>query len=229
MSAFAFQLRTAARRPPSAALLAALALAACQPQPPRVGKPAAEATLEEDPAWQKVATPEDVGKLERAAAAWAEALAEARKAGFTRQIRAEGDLLNPDAALPRAAPPPGSYNCRVIRLGTVAPRGRAFVAHKPFFCHVGVNGDQLSITKQTGSQRPGGYLWDTDDTKRLIFLGSLALGTEDAPLAYGEDAARNMAGIFERYGDFRYRLVVPWPRQDSKLDVFELIPLPPQS
>jgi hypothetical protein len=37
-----------------------------------------------------------------------------------------------------------------------------------------------------------------------------------------------MAGVFERYGDYRYRLVVPWPRQDSKLDVFELIPVVPQ-
>ncbi len=53
----------------------------------------------------------------------------------------------------------------------------------------------------------------------------MALGNEDVPLAYGENAARDMAGIFERYGDFRYRLVVPWPRQDSKLDVFELVPL----
>ena len=210
---------------PCAAAFAALLLSGCQtPVKDRAG---VSLTLEEGPAWQKVASPDDTTRLERAAAAWEQALADARKAGFSRQVRAEGELLDPAAALARAAPPPGSYRCRVIRLGTTAPRGRAFIAHKPFFCHVGVNKDQLSITKQTGSQRPGGYLWDTDDTRRLIFLGSLALGSEDAPLAYGEDPARSMAGIFERYGDFRYRLVVPWPRQDSKLDVFELIPLPP--
>jgi hypothetical protein len=105
---------------------------------------------------------------------------------------------------------------------------RAFTAHKPFFCHIGVSQDQLSITKQTGTQRPGGYLWDTEESKRMIFLGSMALGNEDIPLPYGQNSARDMAGVFERYGDYRYRLVVPWPRQDSKLDVFELIPLVPQ-
>ncbi len=211
----------------AAALLgSALMLAGCQP--PGGARPAAQVTLEEAAAWQKVASTDDVARLERAPAAWTEALAEARKAGFSRQLRAEGALLDPAAALARAAPPPGSYSCRVIRLGSAAPRARPFVAHKPFFCHIGVNGEQLSITKQTGSQRPGGYLWDTPDTRRLIFLGTLALGNEDAPIAYGEDPARDMAGIFERYGDFRYRLVIPWPRQESKLDIFELIPLPPQ-
>jgi hypothetical protein len=99
--------------------------------------------------------------------------------------------------------------CRVIRLGSSKPRDPAFQAFKPFFCHVGVNGEQLSITKQTGSERPAGYLWDDADKKRMIFLGTLALGSEDAPLSYGEDPSRNMAGVFERVGPLRYRLVVP--------------------
>jgi hypothetical protein len=183
--------------------------------------------VEEEPEWRKVATTEDVGRLERLGGAWNEALADARKGGFSRQVSAEGALLRPDAGLPRAAPPPGSYRCRVIKLGALKAGSRAFTAHKPFFCFVGVSKDQLSITKQTGTQRPGGYLWDTDETRRLIFLGSMALGNEDNPLPYGENAARDMAGVFERYDDFRYRLVVPWPRQDSKLDVFELVPLVP--
>ncbi len=32
----------------------------------------------------------------------------------------------------------------------------------------------------------------------------------------------------ERIGDRRYRLVIPWPREGSKLDLFEFIPLPQQ-
>ena len=209
-----------------AAYTALALLGGCQtlarPAPP----PAVSVAVEEGPAWQKVATAEDQDKIARLSAAWSEALAEARKAGFSQQLRAEGDLLDPSAALPRAAPPPGSYNCRLVKLGG-AGRARAFVAYKPFFCFVGVNGEQLSITKQTGSRRPGGYLWDTDKTGQLIFLGSEALGTEETPLGYGEDPARSMAGVFERYGDFRYRLLVPWPGEESKLDIFELIPIPP--
>jgi hypothetical protein len=64
------------------------------------------------------------------------------------------------------------------------------------------------------------------DTRRLVFLGSMALGTEEVPRAYGDDPGRDMAGILERIGPFRWRLVVPWPRGESKLDVFELVPAP---
>ena len=211
----------------SALFLLAL-LAGCQSAKVAPVRPDVSLTLVEESGWRKVATGEDIGRIERLAAAWNEALAEARKGRSSRQIEAEGALLKPDAGLPRAAPPPGSYRCRVIKLGALKPGSRAFTAHKPFFCFIGVADDQLSITKQTGTQRPGGYLWDTEQTSRLIFLGSMALGNEDNPLPYGENAARDMAGVFERYDDYRYRLVVPWPRQESKLDVFELIPLVPQ-
>jgi hypothetical protein len=202
-------------------------LAACQPLQPPGPRPSVtvgpEETREE---WQGVATAEDQDRIARLASAWSQALQDARKGGFSNQLKAEGALLDPAAALARAAPPPGSYNCRLVKLGSVGG-SKAFVAYKPFFCFVGVNGEQLSITKQTGSRRPGGYLFDTAKTGRLIFLGSEALGTEETPAAYGEDPARSMAGVFERHGDFRYRLVVPWPRKESKLDVFELIPIPP--
>jgi hypothetical protein len=83
----------------------------------------------------------------------------------------------------------------------------------------------LTIVKQTGSQRPAGQLWDDDDAKRLVFLGSLTLGDEEQPLAYGDDPKRNMAGVFERIAPFRWRLVIPWPQNDAKLDVFELTPV----
>jgi hypothetical protein len=47
-------------------------------------------------------------------------------------------------------------------------------------------------------------------------------------LSYGEDPSRNMAGVFERVGPLRYRLVVPKPRGLAKLDVIELVPAPVQ-
>jgi hypothetical protein len=184
---------------------------------------------EPDTGWKSVARDEDVARIEALDAAWSEALDAARRGGFARQVQGEGPLLDPDAALPRAAPGPGSYMCRVIRIGSEG-RGAAYTAFKPFFCNVGVNEEQLSITKQTGSERPAGYLWEEkESSSRLVFLGSLALGTEDAPLAYGEDPTRDMAGVFERVGPFRYRLVIPRPRGVSKLDVIELVPAPRQA
>ena len=179
--------------------------------------------------WRSVARDEDVAKIEALGAAWAEALDAARRAGFSRQVAGEGPLLQPAGALPRAAPSPGAYMCRLIRMGPREGKGAAYNAFKPFFCNIGVNGEQLSITKQTGSERPAGYLWEEEgSSKRLIFLGSLALGNEDAPLGYGDDPSRDMAGVFERVATFRYRLVIPSPRGTSKLDVIELVPAPVQ-
>jgi hypothetical protein len=133
-------------------------------------------------------------------------------------LRREGRLLEARGALPRPAPTPGSYNCRMIKLGRTGTRGPVFERFRPFFCYVEVEGELLTIVKQTGSQRPAGRLWEDDREDRLIFLGSLALGNEDHP-------RRDMAGIFERIGPFRWRLVIPWPQSTSKLDVFELTPV----
>ena len=175
--------------------------------------------------WQRLATPEDLDRIDRLGLAWQSALSDARRAGFSDELRTEGKLVEPRAALPRPAPTPGSYNCRLVKLGRAGARGPAFERFKPFFCYVQVEEDLLTIVKQTGSQRPAGRLWEDDQPDRLIFLGSLALGNEDQPLAYGDDPKRNMAGVFERIGPFRWRLVIPWPQSMSKLDVFELTPV----
>jgi hypothetical protein len=177
--------------------------------------------------WTGVATDADEQRISRLGLAWQEALQEARRASG-REIDAEGALLRPRAGLARPAPTPGSYYCRLIKLGRVAARGPAFERFKPFFCYVEVEGDLLTIVKQTGSQRPAGRLWEDDRSDRLIFLGSLGLGDEEQPRAYGEDSKRDMAGVLERIAPFKWRLVIPWPQSSSKLDVFELTPVAQQ-
>ena len=174
--------------------------------------------------WKQVATDADEDRLARMATAWSEGLADANKVA-ARDVRREGGLLKAGTALPRPAPTPGSYNCRLIKLGKSSAKSKPFESFKPFFCYVEVEGDLLTIVKQTGSQRPAGRLWEDDNSERLIFLGSLALGSEDQPLAYGDDPKRNMAGVLERIGPFKWRLVIPWPQSTSKLDVFELTPV----
>lgn len=174
--------------------------------------------------WKQVATTADEDRLARLGLAWQDALAEARR-NYATDIRREGNLLMPRAALPRPEPTPGSYNCRLIKLGRTAPKGRSYESFKPFFCYVEVEGDLLTIVKQTGSQRPAGRLWEDDNPDRLIFLGSLALAEDSQPLAYGDDPKRDMAGVLERVGPFKWRLVIPWPQGTSKLDVFELTPV----
>jgi hypothetical protein len=52
----------------------------------------------------------------------------------------------------------------------------------------------------------------------------MMFGDETAPIAYGRDNARDMAGFVERVGDKRWRLVLPYPTFESILDVVELVP-----
>ena len=195
-----------------------------------VARPRASITAEpqtKSDVWTGIATDADESRLSRLGLAWQEGLQEARRTS-EKEVAAEGALLNPRAALPRPAPTPGSYYCRLVKLGKADGKGPAFERFKPFFCYVEVEGDLLTIVKQTGSQRPAGRLWEDDKPDRLIFLGSLALGDEQQPVAYAEDPKRDMAGVLERIGPFRWRLVIPWPQNSSKLDVFELKPVEQQ-
>ena len=178
--------------------------------------------------WSGVASAADRARINRAALAWQQGLAEARARGFASDIRSEGKLLDSGSALSRPAPTPGSYSCRLVSLGRPARRGPAFEKFKPFFCYIDLEGDLFTIVKQTGSKRPAGRLWEDNNPSRLIFLGSLALGSKDEALAYGDDPRRDMAGLFERIAPFVWRLVIPFPQDGTKLQVFELTPVPEQ-
>jgi hypothetical protein len=210
------------------AAAAAIAVGGCASLDSRRGPGAVQPVVvaePEAPGWMQIATQEDESRIGRLGLAWQSALADANRS-HAAEIRKEGKLLEPRAALPRPAPTPGSYNCRLVKLGRVeGSKSPAFERFKPFFCYVEVEGDLLTIVKQTGSQRPAGRLWEDIRPDRLIFLGSLALGNEEQPLAYGDDPKRDMAGVLERFRPFRWRLVIPWPQGSSKLDVFELTPV----
>ena len=203
-------------------------LGGCVQQPP----PKAVATLVVDvpksDVWRHIASVADRSRIDRVASAWTSGLAEARTAGFRTAIDEEGKLLDPAAAQARPAPTPGSYRCRLVTLGRDGGKEPAFEKFKPFFCYIGIEDELFTIVKQTGSQRPAGRLWEDDSTTRLIFLGSLALGNEEEALAYGDDPKRDMAGVFERIEPFRWRLVIPYPQDGAKLDVFELTPVADQ-
>lgn len=202
--------------------LLCLGLGACQVQPPVPPSAAIARPLNET--WQAVILAPDADRIARLAVAWETGLAEARAAGFRAQIAAAGTTLDPNASLARVAPPPGSYRCRVIRLGA-GPGRRAFTLYPAYFCHIGVEGALLSLAKQTGSERFGGYLFAESDS-RLVFLGAANSGDGPAP-AYGADTSGDNVGVIERIGPMRYRLVLPWPRSGAKLDVIELAPVVP--
>jgi hypothetical protein len=204
-----------------------IGLTACQTSTTPAPTPVASVEPVPEPGWRASASADDLARIDAMAAAWASALQAARRR-FSSQVEGEGELLDPDSALAFPAPTPGNYMCRWIRLGSSEAGARAFIAYRSFFCFIGAEGELLSLTKQTGSDRPSGYLFE-DNSKRMIFLGSLAMGDEAAPRAYGEDPTRDLAGAFERIGSFRFRLVIPRPRSGALLEVIELTPAPVQN
>lgn len=199
----------------AAALLATLA--GCAAAPRMVAPPPAPLA----PAWTNVAGPDDSGRLANLEALWRSALAEAgRRRGLARRLAAEGALLDPARRLPRAMPSPGPYRCRTLRLGEASPRAASLSAASGL-CYVVHEGELLSLTRQDGRERPGGYLWE-DGRDRMIFLGALAVGREPLPPAYRDRPERDLIGVIERIGPFRYRLVLL--HAAARIDVVELVP-----
>jgi hypothetical protein len=98
----------------------------------------------------------------------------------------------------------------------------------PFFCYIrGESDNLLTFAKQTGTDLPGGWLYPDDD-KRYVFLGARQRRSGDTSLAYGADRVRDVIGVAERIGSFRWRLEIRGPARDG-LDVYELTPVPTEN
>jgi hypothetical protein len=214
--------------------LALLVLAGCA----TTGGPRPSVTTEvvPDKSWQGVILPADAVRLTGFAASWAPALAAARP-HFATALGKEGALLDPTVALDHVALPPGSYLCRVVKLG--GPRRlAAYRTYPPFFCYVRGEGANLSFSKQTGDERPVGWLYpdgnrpdgnrpdvNRPDGNRYVFLGTYAHGRV-VPPSYGAAGAHNALGVVERVAPFRWRLALAPADDGALLTVYELTPVP---
>jgi hypothetical protein len=202
--------------------MAAIPLAGCASLGSSGGD-APTATAAAPPDWRAVATADDRQRIRNWREAFVTALNSARVAGHAAEIRREGALLSPDAALDNPAPPAGAYRCRVIKMGAKTSGLLDYIAYPEFACRIDDEGDVASFAKLSGSQRPVGIILD-GDAQRQIFLGTLMLGDERRALDYGSDPERDMAGAIERVGESRWRLILPYPRFESIMDVIELVP-----
>ena len=183
----------------------------------------AGASAESAPSWQTIITDDDRTRLRGWRKAWTRGLEQARAAGHSAEITAEGVLLEPDAAIDWKDPLPGTYRCRTIKIGAKSEGLLDYVAYPPFDCRIRGEDGFVSFTKLTGSQRPVGLIMPYSNDK-MIFLGTLQLGDEARPLEYGRDRERDVAAIIERIGEHRWRLVFPYPHFESTVDVMDLVP-----
>lgn len=173
--------------------------------------------------WRSVVSDADRRRIGGWRTAWVAALRAARAAGHGDDLAARPALFDPDDALPNPYIPPGDYRCRTTKLGAKSAGLLDYVAYGWFTCRIAAEQDIFSFTKLSGSQRPVGLLFDDSD-RRQVFLGTLQLGDERGIIDYGVDTDRDMAGVVERIGAQRWRLVLPYPAFESLLDVIEIAP-----
>jgi hypothetical protein len=172
--------------------------------------------------WRSEASSADAERLARIDEAWQLALGQSRRGGHRPELSALGDLVSRDAALAGPQPEAGAYHCRTVKLGNPDAGGPTFAAYGWFRCEVEeAPGGELILHKTTGSQRPWGKLY-RDSKWRHVYVGAVSWGGEEDQQVYGRDPERDQIGAFERLGPGHYRLVIPWSRQESVLDLIEL-------
>ncbi|AQR74790.1 DUF4893 domain-containing protein [Sphingomonas sp. LM7] len=194
-------------------------LAACAAKAPSRVVLVSTVAVEEPAAWRTSITPDDAARLDNLAADW-----NRLHARLSPRVRsAQGKLVDPDAGLDMPAVSPGSYRCRVLRLRTPA-RGPATVrASTSDFCFVSSTADGIAFVKQTGSDPTAGYFHPDGD--HYVFLGARQRRAGDNSIGYGNEPARDMIGVVERVGGFRWRLAVAGTAP-GQLDIYELTPVP---
>lgn len=210
-------------RLPTLIFCAALTVSACAtppaPPPPPPGGPGA--ALRD---WRGIVTATDRDRYNRRDAAWSLALQQARRQRGSGDLDSLGDLIDPDARRAPVIPPAGDYRCRTVKLGSQGGEdGLGYVVYGWFACRIEQTPNGLKFVKLTGSQRPAGLLFPEDD-RHMVLLGSLALASEPPANSYGRRPDRDLVAVLERIGDRRWRLVIPWPQNESNLDLIELVP-----
>ena len=176
--------------------------------------------------WRGVITAADRDRYQRRDAAWTLALQQAKRQPGSGDLSSLGDLIEPGAARPSVTPPVGAYRCRTVKLGSQGgDEGLGYVVYGWFACRIEQTSAGLKFSKLTGSQRPSGLLFPEND-RHMVFLGSMALASEPAARSYGQRPERDMVAVVERIGERRWRMVIPWPANESNLDLIELVPAP---
>ena len=172
--------------------------------------------------WKAAITEKDRVRLRDWRSAFVAGLTAARNSGHGAEIDREGALLDPNAT--RGGPiPNGLYRCRVIKLGAKSEGLLDYVAYPYFQCRIDRKGSLQTFAKLTGSQRQAGLIFPNGELHQ-VFLGTLMLADEARAMKYGIDPQRDVAGFVERIGDSRWRLVMPEPAFESRVDVMELVP-----
>ena len=173
--------------------------------------------------WQDVASQYDQQRLSRLGEAKEKALAEAHAGTGSGDASAIASALAPASHAPSGNELLGAWRCRTIKLGGITP----YVVYSWFSCRVSEHGGGLFFEKTSGSQHTAGFLYPGDGG--LIYLGASSVTGEPMHAYSGNGASAGASatpddqiGILTMISGNHARLEMPFPVQESTLDVIEL-------
>lgn len=164
---------------------------------------------------QSLLTAADKARLEGYEDIRQEAVATAKKDGAAEDVATLDAILARPKVTFSNADLTGDWRCRTIKLGGPAP----LVVYSWFACKVTDDGSGWRLEKLTGSQRTQGRFYDDGET-RAIYLGSLSFN-DDPARPYGAGPETDQVGYAFRSADDRWRIELPSPYYESKLDILE--------
>ena len=173
--------------------------------------------------WKQQATQFDLQRLSRLTDARARGLDESRRGPGTGDASAIAAVENVSPQRASARDYVGNWRCRTIKLGGITP----YVVYAWFNCRISSRDGELFLEKLNGSQRTRGYLYEDDGA--FVYLGASSVADEP-PHQYSGNGASvgaiatpdDQIGVMTMIGPGHARLEMPFPVQESTLDVLEL-------
>ena len=170
--------------------------------------------------WQDHASQFDAQRLSRLDEARTKALSEASAGGDISTIQS---VVDPAGRAPSGSDLAGSWRCRTIKIGGITPS----VVYSWFNCRISNRGGGWFLQKTSGSQRMAGYLYPGDGG--LVYLGASTVKGEPTRAYSGNGASvgaqatpDDQIGLLTMIGQGHARIEMPFPVQESTMDVLEL-------
>jgi hypothetical protein len=174
--------------------------------------------------WQEKASSFDAGRLAKLDESKAKALQEVESGASSRDRSMIHSVLDAAVSSGGADTLVGSWRCRTIKLGGMTPA----LIYSWYACRISDRNGVLTFAKLTGSQRTSGTLYP-DQSGGLVFLGASSVKGEavhsysGSSVAIGaQETPDDQIGLLVATGRNSARLELPYPVQESTLDVIEL-------
>lgn len=168
-----------------------------------------------DGAINGIITQADRQRLARYEATRTEALAEAKAGGSPAEYQALATTLAKPHLPINSLDLTGNWQCRTTKAGNLSP----LVVYGWFRCRVTDDGSGWVLEKLSGSQKTKGRFY-TDSETRLTYLGAGYVNDQPAP-KYGLGPKSDQVGYAFATGSKEWRIELPAPEYESKLDILE--------